>query len=494
MKNYSENFELWCRECVTISDKLTGAPVPFVLNRPQRRLLEELERQRLLGKPIRIILLKARQWGGSTLIQTYMAWMQLMRRSGWNSLICAHVKDAAAGIKGMYSMILKNYPSWLKEDNPDGWKFVPYEKSQSVSYVPARDCKVAIGSAQAPDALRGGNYHMAHLSEAAFWSSDGRRTASQVVRTVCGTIPALPDTLVVVESTANGRGDYFHREWVRAVEGKSDKTPVFVPWHEIEIYSRELKEGEWERLLPRLSRYERGLLSDGVARENVAWYHYKRREYGSDREMMAEFPTTPEEAFATSGTPAFAPGERPIKELRGERGEPKDKVMVFAPGDDKSGHCLLTAGRDDSGRIHILSDEHSDEPLPGAMSEVISRCRREALRLAVADIPFENGSRHGRWCLRRARNAGVGIVADGDESPEEFGYERLGELADHYRWLLTGGSVVDDAPEELYADFSLSRPYEHRQMLCRLLAGIILHPYSPEAPASPDEFFPEIIY
>jgi len=58
---------------------------------------------RTAGKPIRLILLKARQWGGSTLVQIYMAWIQLVHCRNWNSVICAHLKESAANIKGMYS-------------------------------------------------------------------------------------------------------------------------------------------------------------------------------------------------------------------------------------------------------------------------------------------------------------------------------------------------------------------------------------------------------
>ncbi len=60
------DFEFWCARCVIVRDKLTGADIPFVLNRPQRRLVAALESMRLASKPIRIIMLKARQWGGST--------------------------------------------------------------------------------------------------------------------------------------------------------------------------------------------------------------------------------------------------------------------------------------------------------------------------------------------------------------------------------------------------------------------------------------------
>ena len=104
------DFEYWAAKCVKIKDKLTGRDVPFVLNRPQRRVLGVLEEQRLAGRPLRLIMLKARQWGGSTLVQMYMAWIQCTQCRNWHSLICAHVKDTAASIRGMYTKMLACYP------------------------------------------------------------------------------------------------------------------------------------------------------------------------------------------------------------------------------------------------------------------------------------------------------------------------------------------------------------------------------------------------
>lgn len=63
------DFEYWCATCATIIDKLSNAPVNFRLNGPQRKVLAIMESQREQGQPVRIILLKARQWGGSTLVQ-----------------------------------------------------------------------------------------------------------------------------------------------------------------------------------------------------------------------------------------------------------------------------------------------------------------------------------------------------------------------------------------------------------------------------------------
>ncbi|MCM1320093.1 MAG: hypothetical protein NC217_06885 [Muribaculaceae bacterium] len=296
---YIDNFSQWCRECVTITDKLTGAPVPFVLNAPQRRLAEAMERQRRAGQPIRIILLKARQWGGSTLVQMYMAWMQLVRHTGWNSLICGHVKDASANIRGMYSQLLRAYPAHLKGENPKDFTFKPFEGSRNINYIPARDCRVTVASALSANSARSGNYQMAHLSEVAFWGDGDPEVAAATVRSIAASIALEPETLIVMESTADGEDNFFHDEWQRATSGRSDKTPIFVPWYEIEIYRKPVV----SPLTEQLDDYELNLLSiPGVTIEAVNWYHQKRKEYATHEQMMAEYPTTPDEAFQASAS------------------------------------------------------------------------------------------------------------------------------------------------------------------------------------------------
>lgn len=304
-----EDFPRWCEECVRITDKLTGATVPFLLNAPQRRVAGIMERQRRSGKPIRLIMLKARQWGGSTLVQVYMAWMQLVRHTGWNSLICGHVKDASANIRGMYSMLLRNYPAGLKGENPKEFAFTPFEGSRNINFIAARECKVTVASALASNSVRSGNYQMAHLSEVAFWGEGDEDTAAATVRSIAGSVALEPETLIVMESTADGEDNFFAREWQRAVRGESDKMPVFVPWYEIEIYRRPFAdERERRQLIADMDEYERALLSKpGVTLEGLNWYHSKRREYATHEQMMAEYPGTPEEAFTASACPPLDP-------------------------------------------------------------------------------------------------------------------------------------------------------------------------------------------
>ena len=295
------DFEYWCAKCIRIKHK-AGGEVPLVLNAPQRRLLAELENQRLAERPIRAILLKARQWGGSTVIQAYMAWIQSCQKTDWHSLICAHVKDTAGTIRGMYTKMLDHYPEhlWEGEVAP---KFKPFERSVNVREISGRGCRVTLGTAESPDSIRGADYAMAHLSEAAFWKSTPTHTPEDFIRAISGSVMLMPYTLVVVESTANGVGNYFHSEWMRSCKGLSDKQPVFVPWYEIEFYRIEPPDAR--AFVEEFDSTERELWKMGLALNQIYWYHLKRREYGTPELICAEFPSTDTEAFLNSGSAVF---------------------------------------------------------------------------------------------------------------------------------------------------------------------------------------------
>lgn len=488
MEKYYEDFEGWCAECVRIPDKLTGCPVPFVLNAAQRRLAGIFERERCAGHPIRIILLKARQWGGSTLVQAYMAWMQLVRRIGWNSLICAHVKDAASGIKGMYSMLLRNYPTPLKEGNEKSWGFAPYERSSGVWQVAARECRVAICSAQSPDSLRGGNYFMAHLSEAAFWADGDPKAASAIIRTVSGTVPRVPDSMVVVESTANGRSNWFYTEWKRASAGESDKIPVFVPWHEIEMYRQEIDDEEWRKLEPSLSDYEKGLVNSGISKECVAWYHEKRKEYASDAEMTAEFPTTPEEAFIGSGKAVFPPEERPELVSPDSGGSPS--LAVLCPGGGESPSVLTLFGLDE-GRVYALSEKKWNMPLISVMDSVALMIRDKKIPLMILDSPDGDGVSHGNWCSQRAARLGINIRICEDDNPYFcMTSDRLSELIDFHHEALRDIKMVEAASVEtdIYGIFTRQNAWSCPEMLNRLAAARQMLLYGNEPNLNPSDF------
>ena len=165
--------------------------------------------------------------------------------------------------------------------------------------------------------MRGSDYAMAHLSEVAFWPDTAMRSPEGFIRAVCGGIARAPLTLIVLESTANGVGNYFHAEWLRSVRGESDKAAVFVPWTEIDIYADEVRDAAalWEAM----DDYERKLWDDGCTLEQIQWYHDKRREYPSRELMAAEYPLDDVEAFANTGYGVFGiePSARAMPAARG---------------------------------------------------------------------------------------------------------------------------------------------------------------------------------
>ncbi len=306
------DFEYWCVNCVKIKPKAGWRMTPFVLNRGQRKVLAALEDDRLAGRPIRIIVLKGRQWGCSTLIQNYMAWIQMCLRPNWHSLICCHNKDSAVNIRRLYTDLVRDYPAelWCPDgdqadsDKPARLTFKPFEGSTNVREIAGRGCRVAVTSSEAQDAIRGYDIAMAHLSETAYWRDTPTRSPNDLIRSVCGSVGLLPYTLVAMESTANGMGNYFYEEWQRAKAGESDKRPVFVAWFEVETNALALDVSP-EDFADSLSDRETALWNLGCTLEQINWYRHKARVDKDIQKLYAEYPSNDIEAFGTSNAGVF---------------------------------------------------------------------------------------------------------------------------------------------------------------------------------------------
>lgn len=322
------DFPFWAASFATIKRKGGGEDVKFVLNRPQRLFVEKLESFRRAGEPIRIIMLKARQWGGSTCAQLYMAWLQLVHRKGLNSLIIAHQSAGTDEIKDMFDRMIAAYPARLmreagEEPAPGEKKIEGVGHSRSAYRVPARKCKIKVGTAERPDSCRGGDYNLVHLSEVGIWKQTEGKKPEDIVRSACSGILLQPLTMIVLESTANGTGNYFHREYLDAKEGKSQFKPFFIGWMDIEQYSlpfadadekaafaAALIEGRMQTTCD--SRHQSGeylwyLWKQGATLEAIHWYVAERLKYSDHAQMAAEYPSDELEAFSHSGLRVFNP-------------------------------------------------------------------------------------------------------------------------------------------------------------------------------------------
>lgn len=321
------DFAFWAATFVYIKNKGGGEDVLFRLTRPQRRFVEKLEKLRLAGKPIRLILLKARQWGGSTTSQLYMAWLQLVHKIGLNSLIIAHQGSASDEIMDMFNRMIENYPVSMLHHIGESYaeneeKFVGVGKSGSIRRVPQRNCKIKIGTAERPDSCRGGDYNLVHLSEVAYWKTTDGKKPEDIVRSACSGVLLKPYTMIVYESTANGTGNFFQREYDAAKAGLSMFNAMFISWFDIDQYSMPFTSDEEKRdFAIKLwgNRNNANVMSDreesgtylwrlwelGATLEAINWYVHERAGKNSHSEMASEFPSDDVEAFVNSGSRVF---------------------------------------------------------------------------------------------------------------------------------------------------------------------------------------------
>lgn len=320
------DFAFWAILFVIIKDKISGLRIHFKLNAPQRKLVELFESMRLSGVPIRVVLLKARQWGGSTVTQLYMAWIQLCLTKGRNSAIIAHQLKASYGVRNMFKRMAAEYPvSMLYEiDEEYGLKekVLAGSPSPNVIRIPARECEIDVGSAESPESERSASIHLAHLTEVAFFPSTDNHNPEQIVRSISGTVPLAPLTLIVLESTANGTGNFFQESYDSAKGGEGVYRHIFIAWWQIEMYSLPFKDdAEREAFADWLidhrnqevaddNRHEPGrylwwLWNLGATLEAIHWYVTKRTEFHSHAGMAAEYPSDDVEAFVNSGKRIF---------------------------------------------------------------------------------------------------------------------------------------------------------------------------------------------
>ena len=307
------------------------APVErLVLNGAQRRVHDAILKQRAIGRPPRVIVLKARQPGISTLACGYAAAAALTQPFA-NAMIVSHAEEPSVKLFKKIQFMLDRLPEELR----------PAQKASRrdevrLAYMPCSDGQVeltslvTVAAAGGQEPWRGQTLQFVHLSEFA-WMPYPAETLIGIMPCV----PKSPNTLVMIESTANGMGNPFHEEWLRAEAGESDFAPVFIGWWEIPEYQMTpprdfVREPEEESLAK----------AYGLTNAQLQWRRYTiQSECRGDHDLFdQEYPSSPAMAFLVSGRPAFN-----IKNLREmyehaqkvvpERGEVE--VERLAAGDEK---------------------------------------------------------------------------------------------------------------------------------------------------------------
>ena len=316
------DFEFFAIAYETIIDKQTAGIIPFKLNRAQRRLLKKILEQLKEGRQINVQILKAKQMGFSTLVEMFFKWIQTIIKKNWNSFIIAQDLTAASNIRSMYG-------DSVKEMLPiDGEKFElkNFESTQNIKLILQTGSRITVASADTPKATRSQNAKLVHFSEMAFYTSTEKNNPSLIEASAISSMTDGPYTAIIRESTANGEGDYFHQQWLKAKDGKSSFYPFFAPWFEIPLYEK-IFDGNYyihesESSDKNGNRTKKGTVSDFIntlteselnlwdnhedcTLENLNWRRMKLPSMPSEWLFKQEYPSNDIEAFQSSGNPVF---------------------------------------------------------------------------------------------------------------------------------------------------------------------------------------------
>lgn len=275
--------------------------VPLRFNFAQEAFYEAVKAQYLEGKPIRVIVLKARQHGISTVTEA-MIFHRTATKENVSSQIVAHREDSTANLFRMFKLFYENLPEPLRPmntaSNAQELVFDNPEKDPAKKALrPGLNSRVRCNTAGGGGIGRSDTLQNVHASEFAFWRGDIMETWTGLIQAV----PALPGTMVIIESTPNGF-NAFKDIWDEAVAGRNDFYPLFLPWFINPEYAMPLPEGT-TFTAEELELQERYALSA----EQLQWRRWCIRNNcgGDERKFREEYPGNADEAFLLSGEGFF---------------------------------------------------------------------------------------------------------------------------------------------------------------------------------------------
>lgn len=210
-----DDFEHYAPRCLRIRTK-SGKIVPFTLNRAQRYIHERLQDQLRTSGSVRALILKGRQQGASTYIGGRFFWRTTHKR-GVRTFILTHQDDSTAALFEMVSRYHEHCPSLVRPSaGAANAKELLFDRL---------DSGYKVGTAGSKAVGRGNTLQLFHGSEVGFWPH-AQSHASGILQAIADE----PGTEVILESTANGVGNYFHQQWRKAERGESEFQAIFVPW------------------------------------------------------------------------------------------------------------------------------------------------------------------------------------------------------------------------------------------------------------------------
>lgn len=258
-------------------------------NWAQKLFLREVERQYNTGRPIRIIILKGRQMGLSTVTEGLLfSWCFLF--PGTNALVLSKDRESSESIFEMAKLMWDEWPFRAA--------FTTTRKSaRRISWAETLS-NFRVATAKGEHVGRSYTVQAVHGSEVAFWEN-----ADELMPPLNEAVPMQPGSIIVLESTANGVGGFFYDTWMAAERGESDYVPMFFAWWKHPEYT--VKRHNLTKRM--LSTREIALQERyGLTLNQLAWRRRKiRTNNWTEDKFDEEYPVSPDVAFLSTGRNVF---------------------------------------------------------------------------------------------------------------------------------------------------------------------------------------------
>jgi hypothetical protein len=422
--------------CLSVAPMEGGEIVPFRLNPGQKRVMDVVERQMAEGRPVRVIVLKSRRQGISTLCQALGYWRTSLFPFT-NGMVVAHKRENTSEIFRMTKLFYDSDERSKLGVRPS----VINSNEQAIRFDVDRRAKergekgltsnLLVESSEGTGVAVGLTLQFLHASETAKW------TNSIIMAGLGIALTKTQGSMGLMESTAEGVGNVFEKTWTAAANGKNDWEPVFLPWSidprcvypvnqaereqwdfadktEFEIYEKHnlsLEQLKWRRI--QLASPD--MIRPGVKPEAV---------------FAQEYPLTPEEAFLTTGQSFFLSDALKTLETSG-KGTKKHIYRAILPlngiPSERRGRdpIVVAPVKDEYGELTVWED-----PVPGE-DYVIG-----------ADVAqgLEHRDYSVAWVLRRSNLRFVARIKGNKFDADEFG-QKCCLLGWRYNTALLGPEI-----------------------------------------------------
>lgn len=325
--------------------------VPFVANEIQKQLIDRVRRLEEKNSPVRIIIPKSRRQGISTVVEAII-YAKTAFSENVDSIIIADETKKSSKIFSMSKLMDLMFP-------PEIATKIDKSNARELSFSEIHS-RIEIDTAENRDAGRTGNFHNAHLSEFAYFPHP-----EELMNGLAQTVPDLPGTMIIYESTGNGIGNMFHDLCMKAENGEMELEIFFIPWFDSKKYRLEL--GEYDENLEAeimnneyLGKYGDEKYYYETFNLSLAQMKWRRHAitnkcFGNLQNFMQEYPAILSEVFQSSGNPVFS---IPILEKIQATYTRPEKYRAMYIYDETTGKGKLK--KSDNGYVKIWNDPEKD--------------------------------------------------------------------------------------------------------------------------------------